>query len=52
MMKRYLLMKYMPIVGLLLLSGCASQAPIDTRERDLMVMNNHQGLSVYYLNKL
>lgn len=45
-------MKYVVIFTLLLLSGCASQRPVDTRERDLITMNNHQGLSSYYQNQL
>lgn len=45
-------MKNMFFLNLLLLSGCASQAPIDTRERDLIAMNNYQGLSAYYQSEL
>jgi len=45
-------MKGMVIVGLLLLSGCASQTKVDTREGDLIAMNNNQGLSVYYQKQL
>lgn len=44
-------MKYM-VFSLLLLSGCASSTFIDTRESDLVAMNNYQGLSKHYLNEL
>lgn len=45
-------MKTMIIVSLLLLSGCASQVPVDTKERDLIAMNNNLGLSAYYQSLL
>ena len=45
-------MKYVVFFTLLLLSGCASQNLVDTREQDLIVINNHQGLISYYQNQL
>lgn len=45
-------MKKFILITILLLSGCASQAPVDSREHDLIAANNYQGLSHYYQKQL